>query len=150
MNDFDFNDETHKKLLKKNKYLLLGNTGGLKSKNTEHLEFYKYLNLFARVVHISNLPNVQCRHKNLDIIVIRENVEGEFSGVEHEVVPGVFESIKIITKDNSLRIAKYAFEHAKLTGRKKVTAVHKANIMKYVDGIFLEATREIAKQYPTI
>lgn len=108
------------------------------------------MNLFARVSHISNLPNITCRHKNLDIIVVRENIEGEFSGVEHEVVPGVFESIKICTKENSLRIARYAFEHAKLTGRKKVTAVHKANIMKFVDGIFLEATREIAKEYPTI
>lgn len=128
--------------------MLLGNTGGLKSSSLEHLEFYKYLNLFARVVHLYNLPNIACKHKDIDIIVIRENIEGEFSGVEHEVVPGVFESIKIITKENSLRIAKYAFEHAKLTGRKKVTAVHKANIMKFVDGIFLEATREIAKIYP--
>lgn len=84
---------------------MLGNTGGLKSPSLEHLLFYKYLNLFARVVHIYNLPNINCRHKNLDIIIIRENIEGEFSGVEHEVVPGVFESIKIITKENSLRIA---------------------------------------------
>ena len=96
------------------------------------------------------MPNINTKHKNIDIIVVRENLEGEFSGVEHEVVPGVFESIKIITKENSLRIAKYAFEHAKLTGRKKVTAVHKANIMKFVDGIFLEATREIAQLYPSI
>ncbi len=108
------------------------------------------MNLFARVVHIYNLPNIQCRHKNIDIIIIRENIEGEFSGVEHEVVPDVFESIKIITKENSLWIANYAFEHAKLTGRKKVTAVHKANIMKLVDGIFLEATREVSKKYPKI
>ena len=106
--------------------------------------------MFARVVNIYNLPNINCRHKNLDIIIIRENLEGEFSGVEHEVVPGVFESIKIITKENSLRIAYYAFEHAKLTGRKKVTAVHKANIMKLVDGIFLQATREVAEKYPFI
>ncbi len=90
------------------------------------------------------------RHKDLDIVVVRENLEGEFSGVEHEVVEGVFESLKIITLENSLRIARYAFEHAKITGRKKVTAVHKANIMKLVDGIFLEATRKVRSDYPEI
>ena len=108
------------------------------------------MNLFARVTHIFNLPNVPSRHKDLDIIVIRENLEGEFSGVEHEVVKGVFESIKIITYEKSLRLAQYAFEHAFLTGRKKVTAVHKANIMKLADGIFLDATREVSKKYPQI
>ena len=89
------------------------------------------------MTHIFNLPNVPCKHKDLDIVVIRENLEGEFSGVEHEVVEGVFESIKIITYEKSLRLAQYAFENAFLTGRKKVTAVHKANIMKLADGIFL-------------
>ena len=114
------------------------------------MDFYKYLNLFARVTHIQNLPNVPARHQDIDIVVIRENLEGEFSGVEHEVVPGVFESLKIITKKNSLRICKYAFEHAKMTGRKKITVVHKANIMKLVDGIFLEAAREVKKDFPEI
>ena len=95
--------------LKKNKYILLGNTGRSNSPSVEHLDFYKYLNLYARVVHLYNLPNIKTRHKDIDIIVIRENLEGEFSGVEHEIVDGVFESIKIITKENSLRIAEYAF-----------------------------------------
>lgn len=148
--NFDFSDPLQREQLKKNKYILLGNTGRQNSKSVEHLEFYKFLNLFARVVHLYNLPSIQTRHKDIDIIVIRENLEGEFSGVEHEIVDGVFESIKIITKQNSLRIAEYAFQHAKLTGRKKVTAVHKANIMKIVDGIFLEATREVAKKYPSL
>ena len=94
------------------------------------------------------MPNVPTRHKNINIIVIWENLEGEFSGIEHEVIEGVYESIKIITKEKSLWIAEYAFEHASLTGRKKVTAVHKANIMKLADGIFLEATWEVAKKYP--
>ena len=71
----------------------------------EHLQFYNFLNLFAWVTHIFNLPNVPCRHKDLDIVVIWENLEGEFSGVEHEVVEGVFESIKIITYEKSLRLA---------------------------------------------
>lgn len=150
LSDFNFSRQTDREALKKNKFLLLGNLASKTSATLEHLEFYKYLNLFARVTHVYNLPNVKTKHKDIDIVVIRENLEGEFSGVEHEVVPGVFESIKIVTKKNSLSIADYAFEYAYLNGRKKVTAVHKANIMKLADGIFLEATREVAKKYPSI
>ncbi|XVF00771.1 hypothetical protein REPUB_Repub04eG0030100 [Reevesia pubescens] len=90
------------------------------------------------------------RHENVDIVVIRENTEGEYAGLEHEVVPGVVESLKVITKFCSERIAKYAFEYAYLNNRKKVTAVHKANIMKLADGLFLESCREIATKYPSI
>lgn len=82
--------------------------------------------------------------------MIRENSEGEYSSIEHEVIPGVVECIKVITKQNSIRIAEYAFEYAILSKRKKVTAVHKANIMKMVDGEFLDAVRSVAHQYPTI
>jgi len=78
------------------------------------------------------------------MVIIRENTEGEYSGIEHEVYPGVIESIKVTTMEASLRIAEYAFEFAYLTGRQKVTAVHKANIMKICDGLFLEACREVA------
>lgn len=116
----------------------------------EHVRFAKELGLFANVVHSYTIPGVHTRHKNLDIVVIRENTEGEFSGLEHEVYPGVIESIKVITKEASLRIAEYAFEYAYLNGRKKVTAVHKANIMKLCDGQFLAATREVARRYPNI
>jgi len=150
LEEFDFKNENHKILLKKNKYLIMGNTARKGSMNVEHLEFYKFLDLNARVVHAHNFPGVKTRHNNVDIVIIRENIEGEFSGIEHEVVPGVFESIKICTKENSLRIANYAFEYAKLSGRKKVSAIHKANIMKMVDGLFLEATREVSKKYPSI
>lgn len=97
-----------------------------------------------------SIPGIPTRHKNVDIVVIRERMEGEYSGIEHEVYPGVVESIKVTTKDASLKIANYAFEFAHLSGRKKVTAVHKANIMKLVDGLFLEACREVAKKYPFI
>ncbi len=129
---------------------MLGNTGRQSSTTSEHQEFYKFLNLYGRVVNIYNLPNIPSWHSNIDITIIWENLEGEYSGIEHEVIPGVFESLKVITYKNSSRIAKYAFEHAKLTGRKKVTAVHKANIMKLVDGIFLSATRGVAKKYPDL
>jgi isocitrate dehydrogenase (NAD+) len=150
INNFDFNNEDHKKILKKNKFILLGNLGQKGSRYVEHLDFYKYLDLYARVTHIYNLPNVNARQKDLDIVVFRENLESEYSGVEHEVVDGVFESLKIVTKNNSLKIAEYAFQYAFFTGRKKVTAVHKANIMKLADGMFLQATREVAKKYPSI
>lgn len=100
-----------------------------KSKISEHVVFAKKLNLFAHVVHSYTMKGVNTRHNNVDIVVIRENTEGEFSGLEHEVYPGVIESIKVITENASRRLAEYAFEYAYLNGRKKVTAVHKANIM---------------------
>ena len=101
-------------------------------------------------MHAFNLPGVQTRHKDVDLVVIRDNLEGEYTGIEHEVYPGVFESLKIITSQAANRVAEYAFEHAFLTGRKKVTVVHKANIMKLVDGLFLDCCREVSKKYPTI
>ena len=150
INNFDFESEEHRKQLNKNQFILLGNLGQKGSRYVEHLDFYKYLDLFARVTHIYNMPNVKARQKDLNIVIFRENLESEYSGVEHEVVEGVFESLKIVTKTNSLKIAEYAFQYAFFTGRKKVTAVHKANIMKMADGLFLQATREVAKKYPTI
>lgn len=81
------------------------------------------------MVHVSSLPNVKTRHQNVDIVVVRENLEGEFSGIEHEVYNGVFESLKVVTKAKTQVVTDFAFQHALLTGRKKVTCVHKANIM---------------------
>lgn len=133
----------------KNRIILLGVIPGHKgAKFVENFQFYKELGLYADVIPAFSLPSIDSRHKNVDVVVIRENNEGEFSGIEHEVYPGVIESIKVITKEGSLKIANYAFEFAHLSGRKKVTAVHKANIMKKVDGLFLEACREVAKKYP--
>ncbi|CAD6260514.1 unnamed protein product [Miscanthus lutarioriparius] len=121
--------------------------GGVSSLN---MQLRKELDLYASLVHCSNLPGLPTRHQGVDIVVIRENTEGEYSGLEHEVVPGVVESLKVITKFCSERIAKYAFEYAYLNNRKKVTAVHKANIMKLADGLFLESCREVASKYPGI
>ncbi|CAN1226084.1 Isocitrate dehydrogenase [NAD] regulatory subunit 1, mitochondrial [Linum perenne] len=132
--------------IKKNKVCLKGGLatpmgGGLR----------KELDLYASLVNCFNLPGLPTRHENVDIVVIRENTEGEYAGLEHEVVPGVVESLKVvITKFCSERIAKYAFEYAYLNNRKKVTAVHKANIMKLADGLFLESCREVATKYPGI
>ncbi|KAE8293431.1 Isocitrate dehydrogenase [NAD] subunit gamma [Larimichthys crocea] len=108
------------------------------------------LDLYANVMHCQSLPGVQTRHKNIDIMIIRENTEGEYSSLEHESVSGVVESLKIITRNNSLRIADYAFQLAREKGRRRVTAVHKANIMKLGDGLFLQCCREVASGYPDI
>lgn len=101
-------------------------------------------------MHAFTIPGVQTRHDGIDIVVIRENSEGEYASIEHELLPGVIESIKVITKESSRRIAEYAFEYALLSNRKKITVVHKANIMKMCDGEFLEASREVSQSYPTI
>ncbi|KAL4226786.1 Isocitrate dehydrogenase [NAD] subunit gamma 1 [Mactra antiquata] len=108
------------------------------------------LDLFANVIRCKSLPGVSTRHGNIDMILIRENTEGEYTNLEHENVSGVIESLKIITEANSTKIAKYAFEYAKKYGRKKVTAVHKANIMKLGDGLFLNCCRNVSEDYPDI
>src|SRR6187549_1674365 len=108
------------------------------------------LDLYANLRPVKALPNVPCRYPELDLIIVRENTEGLYSGLEHIVIPGVVESLKIITEKASTRIARYAFEYAKANGRKKITAVHKANIMKLSDGLFLECFYNVAKEFPDI
>jgi len=110
----------------------------------------KALDLYANVRPIKALPNIPCRYPDLDLVVMRENTEDLYAGLEHVVVPGVVESLKIITEKASTRIAQYGFEYAKANGRKKVTAVHKANIMKLSDGLFLECFYNVAKNFPNI
>jgi isocitrate dehydrogenase (NAD+) len=110
----------------------------------------KALDLYANLRPVRALPNVPCRYPELDLVVVRENTESLYAGLEHVVVPGVVESLKIITEKASTRIARYAFEYAEREGRKKITAVHKANIMKLSDGLFLECFRNVAKDHPSI
>ncbi|HEX8183675.1 MAG TPA: isocitrate dehydrogenase (NAD(+)) [Blastocatellia bacterium] len=110
----------------------------------------KALDLYANLRPIKSLQGVKTRYEDVDLIVVRENTEDLYSGLEHEVVPGVVESLKIITDRASRRIAKFAFEYARREGRKTVTAIHKANIMKMSDGLFLNCFREVAKDYPEI
>jgi isocitrate dehydrogenase (NAD+) len=105
----------------------------------------KALDLFANLRPVKNLAGVSSRFENVDVIVVRENTEDLYSGLEHEVVPGVVESLKIITERASTRIAEFAFAYAKANGRKRVTAIHKANIMKLGDGLFLESTRKVSR-----
>jgi isocitrate dehydrogenase (NAD+) len=110
----------------------------------------KRLNLYANMRPAKTIPGVKTRFENVDLVVIRENSEDLYSGLEHIVVPGVVESLKIITETACLRIGKFAFEYARKNRRKKVTAVHKANIMKLADGLFLECLRRIARDYTEI
>jgi isocitrate dehydrogenase (NAD+) len=121
--------------------------GGFSSIN---VELRKRFELFANFRPVRNLPHIPTRYPDVDLIVVRENTEGLYSGIEHEVVPGVVESLKIITEKASTRISRFAFEYARKNGRKKVHCIHKANIMKMSDGLFLRCSRNVSKEYPEI
>ncbi len=110
----------------------------------------KKFELYANFRPIKNLPGMETKYPNVDLIIFRENTEGLYSGIEHEVVPGVVESLKIITEKASTRISKHAFAYARKFGRKKIHSIHKANIMKLSDGLFLKCSRAVAKDYPDI
>ncbi|KAF3394704.1 Isocitrate dehydrogenase [NAD] subunit 1 [Penicillium rolfsii] len=108
------------------------------------------LDIYASISLIKNIPGYETRHKNVDLCIIRENTEGEYSGLEHQSVQGVVESLKIITRAKSERIAKFAFSFALANNRKKVTCIHKANIMKLADGLFRSTFHKVAEDYPTL
>jgi isocitrate dehydrogenase (NAD+) len=110
----------------------------------------KSLDLYANLRPVKNLPGVKSHFDKVDVVIVRENTEDLYSGLEHEVVPGVVESLKIITEKASTRIARFAFEYARRTGRKRIHAIHKANIMKLGDGLFLKSVRNVAEQYKDI
>src|ERR1700676_4620785 len=110
----------------------------------------KALDLYANLRPVKTLEGVKSHFGNVDLVIVRENTEDLYAGLEHEVVPGVVESLKIITEKASTRVAKFAFEYAKKHGRKKIHAIHKANIMKLSDGLFLTSIRKVAAEYPEI
>ncbi|RWS17220.1 isocitrate dehydrogenase [NAD] subunit alpha: mitochondrial-like protein [Dinothrombium tinctorium] len=115
-----------------------------------NLEIRKVFSLYANVRPCRSIEGYQTLYDNVDVVTIRENTEGEYSGIEHEIVSGVVQSIKLITEPASRRVAEYAFDYAKNNGRKVVTAVHKANIMRLSDGLFLQCCREVAEKHPEI
>jgi isocitrate dehydrogenase (NAD+) len=121
--------------------------GGFASIN---VELRRKFELYANFRPIRNLPHIPTRYPDVDLIIVRENTEGLYSGIEHEVVPGVVESLKIITEKASTRISRFAFEYARKHKRKKIHAIHKANIMKLSDGLFLKCSRAVSKEYPEI
>jgi isocitrate dehydrogenase (NAD+) len=110
----------------------------------------KALDLFANLRPVWNMPGIPSRFQGIDMVIVRENTEDLYAGLEHEVVPGVVESLKIITEKASTRIGRFAFDYARKHGRKKVTSIHKANIMKLSDGLFISSVRAVARNYPEI
>jgi isocitrate dehydrogenase (NAD+) len=110
----------------------------------------KALDLYANLRPVRNLAGIESRFANVDLIIVRENTEDLYAGLEHQIVPGVVESLKIITEKASTRISRFAFEYARRTGRRRVTAIHKANIMKLSDGLFLDSTRKVSREYTDI
>jgi isocitrate dehydrogenase (NAD+) len=115
-----------------------------------NVELRQKLQLYANYRPARSMPGVPSRYENVDLIVVRENTEGLYSGLEHEVVPGVVESLRVVTEGASERIARFAFETARRLGRKHVTCVHKANILKLSDGLFLRTCRRVAAEFPDV
>lgn len=120
---------------------------GFKSIN---VQLRQTLELYANLRPTKSIPGLGARFQDVDLVVVRENTEGLYSGIEHQVVPGVVESLKIITEKASTRVSEYAFAYARANGRRRITAVHKANIMKLSDGLFLDCFRRVAERYPEI
>jgi isocitrate dehydrogenase (NAD+) len=110
----------------------------------------KALDLYANLRPVKKLPGVESRFDQVDLIIVRENTEDLYAGLEHEIVPGIVESLKIITEKASTRIARFAFEYARKFGRKRVTAIHKANIMKLGDGLFIDSARKVSHDFTDI
>jgi len=110
----------------------------------------KALDLYANLRPVRNLPGVKSRFSGVDLVIVRENTEDLYAGLEHEIIPGVVESLKIITEKASTRVSEFAFGYARANGRKRVTAIHKANIMKLSDGLFLESTRKVSREYTDV
>ncbi|CAG9855376.1 unnamed protein product [Phyllotreta striolata] len=139
--------------IKRNGVAIKGNIE-TKSKSSEVLSrnvaIRNELDLYVNILHVKSYPGVPARQKDIDIVIIRQNTEGEYAMLEHESIDGVVESMKVVTESNSERVARFAFEWAKANGRKKITTIHKANIMKLSDGLFLDTSQKIAKEYPEI
>jgi isocitrate dehydrogenase (NAD+) len=138
--------------IRKNRVALKGPVGtpigkGFQSVN---VRLRQALALYANLRPVRSVPSVRTRFENVDLVIVRENTESLYSGLEHIVVPGVVESLKIITEVASTNIARFAFEYARKHGRKRVTAIHKANIMKLSDGLFLDCFRRVAEDYPDV
>ena len=138
--------------IRRNRVALKGPVGTPVGKGfaSVNVRLRQLLDLYANLRPVKNVPSIESRFSDVDLVVVRENTEDLYSGLEHIVVPGVVESLKIITSAASTRIARFAFDYARRHGRRRVTAVHKANIMKLSDGLFLDCFRKVAQDYPDI
>jgi isocitrate dehydrogenase (NAD+) len=137
---------------KRNKVALKGPIGTPIAKGFQsvNVRLRKILDLYVNFRPVRSLPGCLTHFGELDLVIVRENTEGLYAGLEHEVVPGVVESLKVVSERASTRIARWAFEHARAAGRKRVTCIHKANIMKMSDGLFLKCFRDVGVEYPDI
>jgi len=138
--------------IRKNKVALKGplTTAVAEGFPSANVELRQRLELYASLRPVTNVPGIESRFGEVDLIIVRENTEGLYSGLEHTITAGVTQSLKIITREASARIAHFAFEYANKWSRKKVTTAHKANILKVSDGLFLKTCREVAREYPDI
>ncbi|MCC6964420.1 MAG: isocitrate dehydrogenase (NAD(+)) [candidate division Zixibacteria bacterium] len=138
--------------IRRNKVALKGplTTFVAKGFSSANVGLRKALDLYANLRPVHSIDGIRSRYENVDLIIVRENTEDLYAGLEHVITPGVSQSIKVITQHASARIGRFAFEYARKHGRKRVTAVHKANIMKLSDGMFLESIGEVAKEFPEI
>ncbi len=138
--------------IRKNKIALKGplTTFVGKGFRSANVTLRQKLDLYANLRPVKTIGGVPSRFDKVDLVIVRENTEDLYTGIESMVSPGVVNAIKVVTEKASLRIARFAFEYARKHGRKKVTLVHKANIMKISDGLFLQAFEEVAKEYPDI
>ncbi len=139
------------RLIKKNRVAIKGpvTTPIAQGFSSVNVALRKQLQLYANVRPVRSISGVS-RYSDVDLVIVRENTEGLYAGLEYEIAPGVVESLKVVTRAASLKIAKYAFDYAKRQGRKRVTTIHKANILKLGDGLFLDCSRKIAKRYSSI
>lgn len=137
---------------KRNRVALKGPIGTPIAKGFQsvNVRLRKVLDLYSNFRPVKSLPGTEAHYGDMDLIIVRENTEGLYAGLEHEIVPGVVTSLKVVSERASTRIARWAFEFARRAGRKRVTCVHKANIMKLSDGLFLKCFREVAVEYPDI
>ncbi len=138
--------------IRRNKVALKGplTTFVAKGFSSANVGLRKALDLYANLRPVHSIDGIRSRYDNIDLIIVRENTEDLYAGLEHVITPGVSQSIKVITQHASARIGRFAFEYARKHGRKRVTAVHKANIMKLSDGMFLESIGEVAKEFPEV
>ena len=138
--------------IRRNKVALKGplETGVIGGARSLNVGLRQELDLYSNLRPVRNLPGVKALCSDVDLVIIRENTEDLYAGLEHTVVPGVVESLKIITERASTRIAQFAFEYARARSRKKIHAIHKANIMKLSDGLFLSSVRKVASRFPEI
>lgn len=150
INQFSFDSFSDRKALRKNQAILLCNPERKGEYSVPNSPYYKYLGLYIKVIHNYNMQNVQTKYKNVDFVIIRHNLEGEDSGIEYQPIPDVYQTIRVLTKKETYKIAKEAFEYVSKNNRKKITCVHNFKAMPLSNKLFVDTCNEVAQDYPNI